>query len=44
FQYSKAPMPNEWRFENPLGFQVVDYRRDQESLSGQGTPGDRYQP
>jgi type IV secretion system protein VirB8 len=38
FHYSKAPMPNEWRFENPLGFQVVDYRRDQESA---GTGDDK---
>lgn len=36
FHYSKAPMPNEWRFENPLGFQVLDYRRDQETAPGQG--------
>ncbi|QND54373.1 type VI secretion protein (plasmid) [Phyllobacterium sp. 628] len=37
FHYSKAPMPNEWRFENPLGFQVVDYRRDQESAGTGGS-------
>ncbi|WP_219340758.1 VirB8/TrbF family protein, partial [Escherichia fergusonii] len=23
---------NEWRFENPLGFQVTSYRRDQETV------------
>ncbi|MBA8877390.1 virB8 family protein [Phyllobacterium myrsinacearum] len=44
FHYSKASMPNEWRFDNPLGFQVVDYRRDQESVSEQSMPNDRYQP
>jgi type IV secretion system protein VirB8 len=31
FKYSRASMPNEWRFDNPLGFQVSDYRRDQEA-------------
>jgi type IV secretion system protein VirB8 len=35
FQYTDTPATNEWRFENPLGFQVVDYRRDQETV----TPG-----
>lgn len=34
YRYISAPMENSWRFENPLGFQVTDYRRDQESLSG----------
>lgn len=32
FRYSNIPERNEWRFENPLGFQVYDYRRDQENL------------
>lgn len=32
FRYVGAPMKNEWRFDNPLGFQVVEYRRDQETL------------
>jgi len=32
FRYSGTPMKNEWRFDNPLGFQVTEYRRDQESL------------
>jgi type IV secretion system protein VirB8 len=32
FDYSRAPMRNEWRVENPLGFQVIEYRRDQESV------------
>jgi len=31
FHYTRAPMRNEWRFDNPLGFQVTEYRRDQES-------------
>ena len=31
FRYTRAPMRNEWRFDNPLGFQVTEYRRDQES-------------
>ena len=30
FQYTGEPLRNEWRFDNPLGFQVVGYRRDQE--------------
>jgi type IV secretion system protein VirB8 len=36
FRYTDTPMRNEWRFENPLGFQVYSYRRDQETV----TPGD----
>jgi type IV secretion system protein VirB8 len=36
FRYTREPMTNEWRFDNPLGFQIVDYRRDQESVSGNG--------
>lgn len=32
FRYTSAPLKNEYRFDNPLGFQVVEYRRDQESL------------
>jgi type IV secretion system protein VirB8 len=32
-----TPTRNEWRFENPLGFQVYSYRRDQETVtSGDG--------
>lgn len=38
FRYSRAPATNEWRFDNPLGFQVIDYRRDQESLPASGDP------
>lgn len=39
FRYTQAPMRNEWRFDNPLGFQVVEYRRDQETVPAAGTPG-----
>ncbi len=35
FRYTDTPIKNEWRFENPLGFLVYDYRRDQETV----TPG-----
>lgn len=31
FRYTSAPMRNQWRFDNPLGFQVLEYRRDQET-------------
>ncbi|MFS8056324.1 type IV secretion system protein [Rhizobium sp. BR 317] len=34
YRYTDTPATNEWRFENPLGFQVYDYRRDQETVSG----------
>jgi len=33
FRYTDTPMRNEWRFENPLGFQVYSYRRDQETVT-----------
>lgn len=33
FRYTDTPLRNEWRFENPLGFQVYSYRRDQETVS-----------
>jgi len=36
YRYTDTPATNEWRFENPLGFQVYDYRRDQETVSGDG--------
>jgi len=36
FRYTSTPMKNEWRFDNPLGFQVTDYRRDQESAPTAG--------
>lgn len=31
FQYTSAPARMEYRFQNPLGFQVTEYRRDQET-------------
>jgi type IV secretion system protein VirB8 len=33
YRYSSAPMSVEDRFVNPLGFQVVSYRRDAEALA-----------
>lgn len=37
FRYTDTPIRNEWRFENPLGFQVYSYRRDQETVApGEG--------
>lgn len=33
FRYTDTPIKNEWRFENPLGFQVYSYRRDQETVT-----------
>lgn len=39
FRYTAAPMRNAWRFDNPLGFQVVEYRRDQETAPSPGTVG-----
>ena len=42
FRYTSTPMRNEYRFENPLGFQVTEYRRDQETAPSPGTaPGAR---
>ncbi|MDP9573831.1 UNVERIFIED_ORG: type IV secretion system protein VirB8 [Agrobacterium larrymoorei] len=32
FRYTSEPMRNDWRFDNPLGFQVTEYRRDQETV------------
>lgn len=40
FRFTTAPLKNEYRFDNPLGFQVVEYRRDQESLP-EVVPADR---
>ena len=37
FRYTKAPMKNQWRFDNPLGFQVIEYRRDQETVGPTAT-------
>ncbi|API56800.1 type VI secretion protein (plasmid) [Rhizobium leguminosarum] len=39
FRYTSEPMRNDWRFDNPLGFQVTEYRRDQETV----TPGEEGQ-
>lgn len=36
FRYTDTPATNAWRFENPLGFQVYDYRRDQETVAPGG--------
>ncbi|WP_117195808.1 virB8 family protein [Rhizobium terrae] len=33
YRYTETPATNEWRFENPLGFQVYNYRRDQETVT-----------
>ncbi|QIB41664.1 type VI secretion protein (plasmid) [Rhizobium oryzihabitans] len=38
FRYTSKPQVNEWMFENPLGFQVYSYRRDQETV-GNGSNG-----
>ncbi len=32
FRYTSEPMRNDWRFDNPLGFQALEYRRDQETI------------
>jgi type IV secretion system protein VirB8 len=32
FRYSGTPMSNQMRFDNPLGFQTTEYRRDQETV------------
>ena len=36
FRYTAEPLKNEWRFDNPLGFQVIEYRKDQESIGVAG--------
>lgn len=33
FRYTSEPLRNDWRFDNPLGFQVFEYRRDQETVN-----------
>jgi type IV secretion system protein VirB8 len=33
FRYSGEPMRNEWRWDNPLVFQVIEYRKDQETIA-----------
>jgi len=40
FRYSGAPMTMGDRFLNPLGFQVISYRRDAETVSGSATGAD----
>lgn len=37
FRYTTTPIKNEWRFDNPLGFQVIEYRRDQETAPTAGS-------
>ena len=36
FRYTSAPARNEYRFQNPLGFQVLEYGRDLETVSPDG--------
>jgi type IV secretion system protein VirB8 len=47
FRYSGVPMANQMRFDNPLGFQATEYRRDQETApspnSGAAQTGARTQ-
>ena len=38
FRYTSEPMRNDWRFDNPLGFQVFEYRRDQETVDVGASP------
>ncbi|MDE1992296.1 MAG: type IV secretion system protein [Rhizobiaceae bacterium] len=38
FKYTSEPMRNDWRFDNPLGFQVTEYRRDQETVTSTEDP------
>jgi type IV secretion system protein VirB8 len=38
FRYTGAPRKMEYRFLNPLGFEVVAYRRDQEAASYPASP------
>ena len=38
FRYTGAPMRMEDRFINPLGFQVISYRRDSSGVPGAGAP------
>lgn len=39
FRYAGTPMSNGMRFDNPLGFQATEYRRDQETVPAVGGPG-----
>ncbi|MCO5164608.1 MAG: type IV secretion system protein [Mesorhizobium sp.] len=36
YRYTSEPIRMEWRFENPLGFQITNYRRDQETVGAGG--------
>jgi type IV secretion system protein VirB8 len=33
YAYSSTPLRQDWRFINPLGFQVFEYRKDQERIA-----------
>jgi type IV secretion system protein VirB8 len=44
YRYSTAPLSAEDRFVNPLGFQVVAYRRDAEALPSTAAPVPAAQP
>jgi type IV secretion system protein VirB8 len=44
YRYSTAPMALEDRFVNPLGFQVVEYRRDPETLAPAPDPSQETVP
>ena len=44
FRYTSAPLQNEYRFDNPLGFQVTEYRRDQETADTHESSGSQTVP
>jgi type IV secretion system protein VirB8 len=44
YRYSNAPMSLEDRFVNPLGFQVISYRKDQEALPRAVSPATNPDP
>jgi len=33
WKYTQTPIRMDWRFDNPLGFQVFEYRKDQEAIT-----------
>ena len=39
FKYTSEPVRMDYRFDNPLGFQVFEYRRDQEALGAAAEAG-----
>jgi len=41
FRYSGTPMSNQMRFDNPLGFQATEYRRDQETVPAPTTGAEK---